>query len=229
MHLKERTRATAPTQRGGGATNVRWWRCSLLVGALWLVSLHAAAQTCAPKDIAVSSWAPLGQAYAVSDNGTVVGTYSGSVYGTGTIATHGFVWSADGNLNDPFTLGGTNTYLRGVNKAGQVVGSSDITGNGATHALLWTAASGMVDIGTLGGSSSAAYGINNGGEVVGASAITGTVATHAFLWTPGSGMLDLGTLGGSDSWAYGVNDAGEVVGESTLASGLRHAFFVTRS
>src|SRR5215813_10448353 len=65
------------------------------------------------------------------------------------------------------TFGGSTSFARGINDAGQVVGFSEKTGNTPTHAFLWTASAGMVDLGTLGGSDSQAQAINNAGQVVG--------------------------------------------------------------
>src|SRR4051812_41170675 len=169
-----------------------------------------------PTDIGSLGGATTSQAYAVNDNGMVVGTYT-----TDDGDTHGFVWTAGNAWTDPGTLGGTTTVPRAINTAGQVVGYSS-TGT-TTHAFLWTAPGGMVDIGTLGGAISVAFGISELGQVVGYSYISGNTAYHAFLWTDGSGMLDLGTLGGDDSIAYGINSAGQVVGEAAVASGYTHA------
>src|SRR5689334_11303590 len=115
---REDTVRTA-TERGERATNIRWWRYGLLVGAMWLVPLHAAAQTWVPTDINNLGGATTSQAIAVSDNGTVAGTYT-----TAGGATHGFVWSGGSGWNDPGTLGGTTTVPRAVNRAGQVAGYS---------------------------------------------------------------------------------------------------------
>src|SRR5947208_2833936 len=156
-------------RRADGATN-RGWRYSLLLGALLLgLPLQAAAQTWIPTDISTLGGAANSQAYAASDSGAVVGTYT-----TAGGNLHAFVWTGGSGWTDPGTLGGTTAVARAINRAGQVAGYSS-TGT-ATHAFRWTAGGGMVDIGTLGGTTSEAYGINELGQICGYSYTTGNAA-----------------------------------------------------
>src|SRR5438094_161732 len=101
-------------------------------------------------------------------------------------------------------LGGSQSWAFGINKSGEVVGSSDTMGPRAERAFRWSGA-GVRNLGALGGRSSNVYGINDAGEVVGAAEMADG-GSHAFLWVQGS-RRDLGTLGGRDSYAYGVNAA----------------------
>jgi probable HAF family extracellular repeat protein len=133
-------------------------------------------------------------------------------------------------LKDLGTLPGTTeSFARGVNASGQVVGWTDIevqVGPGPGnfdlyHAFLSGPGGGpLQDLGTLGGSSSGGYGVNDSGQVAGTSNI------HAFLSGPNGGPLkDLGTLPGFDSsHGYAVNDSGQVAGVSGTAGGMAHAF-----
>ncbi len=126
-------------------------------------------------------------------------------------------------ISDLGTIGGTNTYARGVNAVGDVlVGYSSPSG----IAFRWTQADGMVDLGNLGGASAYAMGVNAAGNVVVGYSSTAGGATRAFRWTQAGGMDDIGVLtGGSYSQAYAVNAAGDVVvGYGDTTGGHTHAF-----
>jgi probable HAF family extracellular repeat protein len=130
-------------------------------------------------------------------------------------------------LKDLGTLGGANSFARGVNNSGQVAGWSDVPG-GATHAFLSGPGGGpLQDLGTLlGGSNSQGWAVNNSGQVAGWSDVPGGFR-HAFLSDPGGGALkDLGTFVGffSNSVGYGVNDSGQVAGAVDTRLGVTEAF-----
>jgi probable HAF family extracellular repeat protein len=107
-------------------------------------------------------------------------------------------------------------YVRGINDAGQVVGSYV---NGRGDALLYS--NGVVKvINPPGASSAATVGINNRGDVVG-NAIFCDIEngncvnsrTRGFIYSRGTFNI-LSTMGGRDSFAQGINESGRVTGYS---------------
>jgi probable HAF family extracellular repeat protein len=117
---------------------------------------------------------------------------------------------------------GSETFARGINDAGQVVGWFK-TGFTFRPFITGPNGVGLTNIGSLGGDRGAAEGINATGQVVGYFR-TATGETHAFITGPnGVGMTDLGTLGGSVSVASDINTAGQVAG-SSLTGRANHAF-----
>ena len=115
-------------------------------------------------------------------------------------------------ITDLGTLGAGTSQAFGINKKGQVVGSSTVA-SPIYHAFLWDSES-MTDLGTLGGQQSEAEDVNDVGQVVGWSHIN-SGNSRAFLWENGV-MQNLGTFGGRSSAAYGINNAGQVVGGAEI-------------
>jgi probable HAF family extracellular repeat protein len=126
-------------------------------------------------------------------------------------------------MSDIGTLCG-NSWAKGINNDGQIVGHSLNTSN-ETHAFLF-AGEAMQDLGAFGDSSisiSQANRINDNGQIVGFSYASSASDFHAFLYSS-SKMTDLGTLGGRSSEASGINNKGQVVGHSYTTAGIEHAF-----
>src|SRR6266404_1832197 len=128
------------------------------------------------------------------------------------------------------TISGTFGEAVGINRAGQIVGDSNIKNNAADHATFWNSNSTTaVDLGTLtSGGDSQANSINNSGQIAG-NADNSSTTFHAAVWTNStSSAIDLGTLGGSDSEAFAINDAGQIVGLANLTGdAVFHAAFWT--
>jgi probable HAF family extracellular repeat protein len=74
-------------------------------------------------------------------------------------------------MQDLGGLGGQNSAAQAINRAGQIVGFSDLSATGTTHAVLWSAPNQIQDLGTLGGTYAVAKGINDMGQVVGWSSL----------------------------------------------------------
>ena len=197
---------------------------------------------------------PVSAASAVNNAGEVTG-YSYTLLPDGTAAYHAF-WllpndtNADGWPDEWFvganhvntlmvdigTLGGTNSWGRDINSAGQIVGESDYdsaTGAHYTRPFLWDNGV-MSDLGTLRSNRDegfgAASGINNHEQVVG-WAETDDRARHAFIWEDGTmqDLNDLLYLYDEDGYpipsrltlteARDINDDGIIVGWGTIGTG----------
>ena len=151
-----------------------------VVGSSWTVGdaqLHAFywSKATGMIDIGVLGTGDRSYAVKINNSGQVAGmTYTTPTPSTGTVPPyHAFIWTLAGGMVDLGTLAGGNTYVTGMNSAGQIVGWADVPRG--SHAFSWTQATGMTDIGTVGGNSSIATGVTDGGEVVGG----GSQAAHS--------------------------------------------------
>ena len=163
-------------------------------------------------------------ASAINDLGIIVGSsYTGQAH-------YAVLWQLNRHVVNLGSLSVQTDFpysaAFGINRAGQVVGASQVD-SGQLHAFLWSSASGMKDLGTLpSGSSSDAQGINNRGEVVGWA--DSTAGIFGFSWTETGGMVSLGWCPGSAySDAYAVNHVGEIVGYCEFPDGSTHSFLWT--
>ncbi|MBK7832773.1 MAG: Ig-like domain-containing protein [Gemmatimonadetes bacterium] len=168
----------------------------------------------------------ISEAKAINAAGDVVG--HSSVIPQSLLPVHAFLWR-NGVMTDLKTLGpgaGSNdSYARGINGLGQIVGYSSSPLSRYSRAVMWTNGF-IVDLGVKGtrgyDSYSYAFGINDAGDVVGYGDVPGG-SDHALLWRGGQ-IIDLGTLGGASSRAVAINNLGQIVGISTIADGSTHAF-----
>jgi probable HAF family extracellular repeat protein len=172
-------------------------------------------------------------AAAINRIGQVVGQAT-SVDG---IFDHAFFYN-NGSMSDLGTLSGLDgpqSFARGVNDSGDVVGTSYFTGgivSDQPHGFLYTNTTGMTDLGTLsgpGGYPSSAYAINNAGQIVGTSQFG--IDDNAFLYQEGKmfNLNQLQVIHGS-GWilekATAINDAGQIAGSGRI-NGETHAFLLT--
>ena len=119
------------------------------------------------------------------------------------------------------TLGGSYTWLRGLNNQGVVVGSSE---DGAEHSNIlgftWTATGGMRALAGTSGASAAA--INDRGYIAGRNAEAG-ISARAVRWNPGGSITPLGPRPASLSEAEAINELNAVTGFADAASGAINA------
>lgn len=179
-------------------------------------------------------------ATAVNNAGVVVGySYtSGAAFHAFRIVPQGGVWNTDVNadfandlMQDLGTLGGVNSWARGINNLGQIVGESD-TADLNTRAFLWSNGV-MTDLGTLGGANSSASRISDTGVIVG-WAETASRERRAVAWINGQ-IIDLNRMLLPNSnpsivlqEARDINESGEIAGwgRITGASGKFRSFLL---
>ena len=158
-----------------------------------------------------------GGAY-LNDAGLVAGT-------TGTFfrdRRRGFLWSEAGGYRELPALADDQTFVSGLNAAGQVAGYAH-TRDGTT-AFRYDAATGeMTNLGRLAGDRGTfAQGLNDAGTVVG-YARNANDDTVGFVTGPGDELIALDPLrAGGVSGALAVNDAGLIVGFGDVG-GVRRA------
>ena len=128
-------------------------------------------------------------------------------------------------VTDLGTLGGSGSYGRALNDAGQVVGESFTSGDAVLHGFVHDGGS-MHDVPPLGGQSSFLRDINDAGQAVGLAQEAHGYG-RAILYDVGAQTTtDLGDLGGVNAGAHAVNDRGDVVGYSLTTFQEYHAFLL---
>ncbi len=178
------------------------------------------------------------QAYAINENGYIVGRSGAQLFGEASsqgLGTTGFIYNpTSGQLTNLGDLPGGNTWSAAfdINASNQVIGSSG-AGNGA-NAFVWNSTTGMTNLGDLSGglNISLGMGINDSGVAVGAGLTGGGTGpsgsqTHAFVWDATNGIRDLsGPLAPNPntdfiSTANDINNLGIAVGQAlTEEAGL---------
>ena len=132
---------------------------------------------------------------------------------TGVPTVDPFFWD-HGKMVDVGNLGGTFSFVAGLNNRGQLTGTMNLPGDSTYHAFFWDRGV-LTDIATLGGDCGNANTINAAGEVVGWACNQGNQAVFGYLWNRGL-ITNLGTVDGDQcSAAHDLNSNGQVVGESS--------------
>lgn len=121
----------------------------------------------------------------------------------------------------PENLGSAGTEAGGINRAGQILGTTTV--DGSTRGFLWD--NGVTTVlGHLGGGQSQAFRINNSGDMVGYSRVTAQGRIRPVVWKGGV-ITQLPMLAGgtSDAMARNINDAGVIVGYAPNSAGQPQA------
>jgi probable HAF family extracellular repeat protein len=182
------------------------------------------------------------QAYAINNNGVVVGRSWNS---SGVIRP--FAWSA-GTMVDLDPINGNPAYdyetiqatcgsgvAYAVNSSGHITGTAKC--DYGSHAFLYTGSpSTSIDLYPSPNPTppiwppdpSTGYGINDGGQIVGSE---GVAQTYAFLYNADGSKVDINALisGATSSTAYAINNAGIVVGNYSTSSSSNVPFLYNGS
>lgn len=178
-----------------------------------------------PPTSAVAAGGPLSRVYSIINLGTgstaLLNERGQAAFGgfTSYGYSHGFF---DGDrVHDIGTLGGSYTWVQGLNKYGVVVGESeDAEEHSNVLAFSWTVRGGMRAL--PGTSVSSARAINDRNHIVGLTPSPG-VSARAIRWNPDGTVTALGPVPLSLSEAYAVNNGGYSAGFTDVASGAIHA------
>ena len=123
-----------------------------------------------------------------------------------TPGNHGFLVSG-GTFTQIDVPGAIGTEVRGINDAGQIVGTF-YNSTGPRHGFLDSGGI-FTRIDMPGADWTEAYGINDAGQVVGN--FQSKSPTHGFLDSGGT-FTQIDVPGAQVTLAYGINDAGQIVG-----------------
>ena len=147
-------------------------------------------------------------AYGINDNGLVAGTLFGPDGAQAMFSQDGVAWAVPGLTGE--------SYAKGVNNAGQVVGSNGgkayLAHNGNVTYLTHPIAS-LYDI---------ANAINENGAIAG-TLMDEQGTWRAYAWYNGQTVWT-GSLGGQNSFGTNLNEAGQFTGYGQTAEGWTHAF-----
>ena len=193
--------------------------------APWPAQRHPVVWTVSRDGVQILELGPFanGRADDINERGVVVGSFS-AITGPPT----GFRWSRQDGVTPIPPLGGPSSMARGINEAGDIVGTSTVAPPPpfVLHAIAWWRDGTITDLGTL-GASTTAMSINERREVVGFGEPCPGCPAHGFYWSEATGMIDMGTFGGVSSTAFDIDGHGRVTGTYVTADSVQHAFLWT--
>ena len=169
----------------------------------------------------------LSEAFKINDRGDVVGAY---VDDAGF--SHGFLLSKSGSLTTIDFPGANDTYARGINDSGTVVGQWDLldaSGNVLiVHGFLWGDGN-FTQFDFPGAGDTYLFGINARGDLVGGwdPAITSSLE-HGFVCSKQQcSSFDVPIPGSPATQGEDINARGQISGAYSDASGAIHGFLKT--
>jgi probable HAF family extracellular repeat protein len=178
------------------------------------------------------------RAFAVNNNGEIVGWYSQDEIGTAdngapyVLPDTGFIDSANwpgtyGKLGFS-ALGDFGTHALGINSSDQIVGYY-VDGSGEEHGFLrnftgYGVRGAYIALDPPNSVNTVVEGINDSGQITGFYQ-TADLVYHGFLYNSGTGAYTpIDFNGGTGTQALGINNSGEIVGNYFDSSGAKHGF-----
>ena len=166
----------------------------------------------------------LSEAFKINNRGDVIGSY---VDDAGF--SHGFLLSKSGNLTTIDFPGANDTYARGINDSGTVVGQWDLLDSSGNvlivHGFIWKDGN-LTQFDFPGAGDTYLFGVNARGDLVGGwdPAITSSLE-HGFVCTKQQcRSFDVPIPGAPATQAEDVNASGQIAGAYSDASGAVHGF-----
>lgn len=150
------------------------------------------------QDLGTLDADPDSWAWAINNNGQIVGLSSGATW-------RAFRWTAAGGMQFLGDLGGNFGWAKMIDDNGRVAGSSLLPGTNIVHSFLWTENGGIQDLGSPGNKPLSSFPVfmYKTGPIM-----SWLSTTRLFLWTPPSSKK---TVSGIEY--FGFNQAGQISGD----------------
>jgi probable HAF family extracellular repeat protein len=183
------------------------------------------------------------RAFAVNNNGDIVGWYSQDELGVAdngmlyVLPDAGFIksvsWPGTYGTLGYSAVGDFGTHALGINSGDEIVGYY-VDGSGRDHGFLrnftgFGVRGNYVSLDPANSISTVAEGINDSGQIIGFYQ-TPDLVYHGFLYNSGTGAyVPVDYNGAAGTEALGVNNSGEIVGIYWDSAGTRHGFVLSSS